>query len=422
MVNLSTDNDRQVRKRFFIIPITVLGLIFFWWLSPGKTSARQTRALPVTGRITVSKPPFVPPIEVPKPSPDQKWLKSFKVKYGDTFHQILVSLNLKTEQINTINAQLAQVMNPKDFQVGKVYNVLYDQEFHPLVLTYESDPLKPLVIDLQELSVKYVEKQIHLSRKFLSARISSSLAASVIDAGAPEDLADKILSVLAWRIDFKQLVAGDHYKVIYQEQSVDGEVIGTDNILALHFYHDGQWYYGYGFETNQGFGYYDENGHNLSHAPLQFDRITSLYAQKRFHPVRRRWRAHYGMDFEAETGTTVEAIQDGVVTRARYGRANGNNVKIKHSEDLTTQYLHLSKIDSGLVVGQKIKRGQKIGEVGSTGLSSGPHLCLRVWYKDRQRDPLDFDFPRRADVPEELMEDFKETLQNYQSQLSNKLL
>lgn len=322
-------------------------------------------------------------------------------------------------KINRINQNLRYLLNPKDFQVGIPYRVLYDGDLKPAMLIYEADLTQPIVIDIKEATVQVVKKKIDIEIKKLKGKIRSSLARSVMDADAPEDLADKILSILAWRIDFQKLSKGDHYELIYEHASVDSISIGSRDVLAVHFNHDGQWYRGYAYDAGDGTAYYDAQGRNLSHAPLRFDLITSLFAQKRFHPVRRRYRAHYGMDFEAEEGTTVEAIADGEITRARYGRANGNNVKIKHSEDLTTQYLHLAAIDSAIKVGQQVKRGQKIGEVGTTGLSSGPHLCLRVWHKGRQQDPLIFDFPRRADVPDSLMTNFQEKVRQYQSELNS---
>lgn len=370
--------------------------------------------------ITINQPTlFIPDsIHVPTPSENQIWKKDFSVRYGDTFHDILVSLKLPRTKIKTINRQVYNLIKPTDFQVGQRYEVVFDKSFNPIELIYVVNPIRPLHINFKTEHVYFVEKSTDIQVKLLKATIKSSLAYTVKLAGAPDDLADKILSMLAWEIDFKNLKRGDRFEILYEEASVDGEIFGSERILALHFVHQDNSYFGYGFDIGNGWEYFDENGHNLNHAPLKFERITSLYAQRRFHPVRRHWRAHYGMDFEAEEGTPIEAISDGVVTRARYGRANGNNVKIEHSKDLTTQYLHLSKIDSSIHVGDSVARGQIIGLVGSTGLSSGPHLCLRVWYKGRQHDPLSFDFPRRTDVPQEQMEDYMLQIDNLNKRLS----
>lgn len=349
-------------------------------------------------------------------------VRKFTVRYGDTFHDILQSLGVSRQKVNLITGQINALLDPRQFQVGTPYYVHYTTEKkQPARLVYEMDILRPLEIDLKEARVNIIEKAVDIEVKRLDAIITSSLAKSVIDGGAHENLADKILSLFAWKIDFQNLKKGDSFEVVYEEERVDGEALGCRHLLVARFHHDGLTYQAFGYDPGTGWEYFDEQGKNLSYAPLLFDQITSLYGLRRFHPVKRRYMAHFGMDFEAETGTTVTAPKGGTITRARYGRANGNNVIIKHDEDLSTQYLHLSKIDSAITVGSTVQQGQKIGEVGSTGLSSGPHLCLRVWYKGKQRDPLQFDFPRRADVPGQQMSAFEEVVKEMTKRLSGEL-
>ncbi|MEQ8472028.1 MAG: M23 family metallopeptidase [Marinoscillum sp.] len=354
------------------------------------------------------------PVDYSKPL-----VRAYKVNYGDSFHQILKTLNLPVETANSLAYNIGQVFDLKKFQVGQTYDVYFDKQTgDPYKLIYDLKDKQELLVDFRLKEASVVDKVIVKHVRSLKTNIQSSLAQTVINQNAPEDLADKILSVLAWKIDFQHLVPSDHFSVIYEEESHNGEVIGTGDILYVAFNHDGITYRGFGFDNGDGTEYFDEQGKNLSHAPLRFDLITSLYAQKRLHPVRRSYRAHYGMDFEAREGTPIEAAKDGIITRAQYGRANGHNIKIDHSADLTTQYLHLSKIDSSIHVGDSVKYGQVIGYVGSTGLSSGPHLCLRVWYKGRQRDPLNFDFPRRADIRPELMQTFIEHISQFEEKPS----
>lgn len=318
-----------------------------------------------------------------------------------------------------MNQQLQEVYDPKSFKVGVPYRVFYTRDKQrPIKLIYEADILRPMVMDFITGKVQVTEAVVDVSLVQMSSSIRSSLAKSVEVSGAPEDLSDKILSVLAWKIDFNNLKYGDSYQVLYEKASIEGREIGSRNVLAVIFVHEGVTYRGFAFDNGNGVEYFDENGLNLSHAPLQFDLITSLYDRRRLHPVRRTYRSHLGMDLEAPGGRPVETLLDGVVLQARYGRANGNFVKIKHSEDLATQYLHLSKIDSAVTVGATVTAGQKIGEVGSTGLSSGTHLCLRVWDQGKQRDPLDYEFPRRADVSDENKEAFQQAVTTYLEQLS----
>ncbi len=349
-------------------------------------------------------------------------LRNYKVKYGDSFHLILNSLLLPVDQVRHLAYEISKTIDLNQFQVGNTYRIKHDEHTTlPVKLIYDLEDRQELHVDFNTSEVTIQNKMVDITTVTLDATITSSLAQTVIKQGAPEELADKILSVFAWKIDFRHLQKGDHFKVIFEKESSNGEVLGVRNILAIHFTHEDSEYRAYGFDNGNGHELFDEGGHNMSYAPLQFEMITSLYAQKRFHPTQRRYKAHYGMDFEADLGTPVEAIQDGVITRAKFGRANGNNVKIKHGNDLSTQYLHLSKIDSSIHIGDRVKQGQVIGYVGNTGWSSGPHLCLRVWYKGKQRDPLDFDFPRRSDITSSNMPEFLQHMRRIDNQLTEVL-
>ena len=137
--------------------------------------------------------------------------------------------------------------------------------------------------------------------------------------------------------------------------------------------------------------WYDEKGNSLKRmflkAPLKFSRISSAYTLKRFHPVLKVFKAHLGTDYAAPTGTPILSVADGVVTDAKYNMNNGNYVKIKHNATYTTQYLHMSRIAAGMRPGKRVRQGDVIGFVGSTGLATGPHLCFRFWKNGVQVDP-----------------------------------
>ena len=121
---------------------------------------------------------------------------------------------------------------------------------------------------------------------------------------------------------------------------------------------------------------------------MKYSRISSKYSPKRFHPVQKRMKAHLGTDYAAPTGTPIMAVGDGVVKEARRKKYNGKYVKIKHNATYSTQYLHMSKIANGMKPGRKVRQGEIIGYVGSTGLATGPHVCFRFWKNGRQVDHL----------------------------------
>jgi murein DD-endopeptidase MepM/ murein hydrolase activator NlpD len=197
---------------------------------------------------------------------------------------------------------------------------------------------------------------------------------------------------MAWQVDFQRLSRGDRFKIIYEESVVENRPIAIGAIKALYFEHRLRPYYAFPYDQGSGVDYFDEGGNSLRKAllryPIEFTRISSRYSGRRFHPVEKKYKPHLGTDFAAPTGTPIRSVGDGTVLEAWYSRGNGNYVKIRHNSTYTTQYLHMSKIESGIRPGVRVKQGQVIGRVGSTGLATGPHLCYRFWKNGRQVDAL----------------------------------
>lgn len=331
-----------------------------------------------------------------------------QVKYGDSFYSIFLKNNIDREKATRLSNAINRVYNRKEFKAGNPYSIHFPPgELAPDYLIYPINDTTDWVVSFTAESVELKIKPVRIQIKKAQAAINGSLARTINHLNCPDDLTDKILSIFAWSFDFGDLKKGDKFSVVFEEKSVDGVTIGSGDIHAIRFIHKGKEYQAYGFDNGNGTEYFDASGNNYSHAPLLFDIISSTYSKWRKHPVRQTYRAHLGMDFMAETGTPIEAIKSGKVLAATFQRANGNYVKLLHDDGIITQYLHMSRIDSTIAVGDYIAQGQKIGEVGNTGLSSGPHLCFRVWKDNKQRDPLNFKFPVRAPVKEENMAAFK---------------
>jgi murein DD-endopeptidase MepM/ murein hydrolase activator NlpD len=141
--------------------------------------------------------------------------------------------------------------------------------------------------------------------------------------------------------------------------------------------------------------------------PIEFTRISSRYSKSRFHPVVKVFRPHLGTDFAAPTGTPIRSVGDGIVEEAQYKTNNGNYVKVRHNGTYTTGYLHMSKIASGITPGTRVRQGQTIGYVGSTGLATGPHLCYRFWKNGVQVDALKVELPPSQPVKVDYFEAFE---------------
>ena len=191
---------------------------------------------------------------------------------------------------------------------------------------------------------------------------------------------------------------------------VDDRVVGIRRILAADFVHGGQHNLAYYFKNGDLEGYFNGEGENLKkaflQAPLKFSRISSGFNRKRFHPVLKRVKAHLGTDYAAPRGTPILAVGDGTISEATYKSNNGNYVKMRHNSVYETQYLHMSKIATGIKPGVRVKQGDVIGYVGSTGLATGPHVCFRFWKNGQQVDHRKQKMPPAEPIPAHLMEQF----------------
>jgi murein DD-endopeptidase MepM/ murein hydrolase activator NlpD len=234
------------------------------------------------------------------------------------------------------------------------------------------------------------------SQEGLAASIDAatpSLFESLGKAGASADLAVELAAVFSGEIDFNsELQPGDHYRLAFDKISRENGTVAYGTIHAAEFFNDGRLLKAIRFVTPDGkAGYYDENGRSLKRfflkSPLKFEpRITSRFSYSRKHPVLNIRRAHLGVDYAAPVGAPVVAVSHGVVTRAGFAGQAGRLVALRHSSGYESMYLHLSSI--AVKVGQRVSQGDVIGRVGSSGLSTGPHLDYRLRKNGTYVDPL----------------------------------
>jgi murein DD-endopeptidase MepM/ murein hydrolase activator NlpD len=246
-----------------------------------------------------------------------------------------------------------------------------------------------------DLSLQALQMQTRLG----SGTITQSLYAAADDARIPDVVASQIAEIFSADIDFhRELRRGDTFSVVYEALTADGEAInwnqGVGRVLAAEFVNKGQVHTALWFsEPNAGAegkgAYFDMNGQNKRRSflasPLEFSRVTSGFAM-RLHPIMRTWRQHNGVDYGAPTGTPVRTVGDGVVEFAGRQGGYGNVVKIRHSQDRTTVYAHLSRID--VRVGARVEQGQTIGAVGATGWATGPHLHFEFIVRGEHVNPI----------------------------------
>jgi len=233
----------------------------------------------------------------------------------------------------------------------------------------------------------------------LEGVVESSLFQAVNAAGGRPSLAVGIAEIFRWDVDFlRDLRQGDSFVAIVDVQTIEGEFYQYGTIFAARFTNKDKAMDAVIYPDQEGrLGYYDLNGHPLRkmflRSPLKFSRVTSSFSNSRFHPVLKKRMPHYGVDYGAPVGTAVHATADGVVTLAGRNGGAGNMVSIRHPNAYQTNYLHLSKYGSGIRKGVRVSQGQVIGYVGSTGLSTGPHLDYRVKHNGRWINPLRISSP-----------------------------
>ncbi len=222
--------------------------------------------------------------------------------------------------------------------------------------------------------------------------------------------------IFAWQVDFsREVQPGDKWRFAVEEELVHGEHMGWADIVSAEFLRGQDMHNATRFaarnERAESFvGYYDAEGKNLRRVflktPIQYSRISSRFQTKRFHPILKIARPHYGVDYAAPTGTPIRAVGDGTIMLAARSGGAGNTIKLKHNETYITAYKHLSRFAQGIRANVKVKQGQTIGYVGSTGLSSGPHLHFEFYVNGKYVDPLGQKFPSAEPIPAQSLPDF----------------
>jgi murein DD-endopeptidase MepM/ murein hydrolase activator NlpD len=256
------------------------------------------------------------------------------------------------------------------------------------------------------------EKPVTVEKRYADVTISTSLWNDMRAADVSPLLIVGLSDIYAWTVDFFALQKGDRFRVLYEEKVCDGEVIAVDTVRYAIFSHGGEDFPMVMYNQKDGGNmWWNEKGESMRKAflkaPLNYSRISSGFSYARKHPVTRRVQPHTGVDYAAPKGTPVMSIGDGVVTSMKYEGAGGNTVRIRHNSVYSTAYLHLSKFGPGLKTGQRVRQGQVIGYVGSTGRSTGPHLDFRVWKNGTPINPLKMDSPPAEPLKAEYMPAFE---------------
>ena len=356
------------------------------------------------------------------PSRDSLDCREGKVRNGQFFSTLLTSLGLSASEAYNLAQACSDVFDVRSLRVGNSYKACYTAETLQYLI-YDRDRTSQIIFKCQppyEASV--YEKPVTVEQRYADVTISNSLWVDMTDAGVSPNLILSLSDIYAWTVDFFGLQKGDRFRVLYDERMCEDEVIAVDTVRYAIFTHNGTDYPAVMYSQKDGGNiYWNEKGESMRKAflkaPLKYSRVSSGFSHARRHPVTRKVQPHYGVDYAAPAGTPVMSIGDGVVTSVKYEGAGGNTVRITHNSVYKTAYLHLSKYAKGLKVGQRVRQGEVIGYVGSTGRSTGPHLDFRVWKNGSPVNPLKMDSPPAEPLKGEHKTAFEGMAEKYKAQI-----
>lgn len=318
---------------------------------------------------------------------------------GETLGKILNSYGVSAVAIDRLDRASAEVFPLRNIRAGHMYMAFIHEDSlntpHLDYLVYESSITEYVAFGFHgdSVSIRRDEKPCTVRRMKKTAVIESSLWGAIMQENLPYALAAEMEDVYQWTVDFFGIQKGDNFTVIYDERFIDDTVsVGIGRIWGAKFSQGGREYYAIPFRQDGKVQYWEADGQSLRKqmlkAPLKYSRISSRFSNARLHPVYKVYRPHHGVDYAAPKGTPVHAVADGTVTFKGWGGGGGNTLKIKHPGNLMTGYLHLSGYAKGISNGTRVRQGQLIGYVGSTGASTGPHLDYRVWRNGKAINPL----------------------------------
>ena len=348
------------------------------------------------------------------------------IKAGDTLASIFTKSNLTAATTHAIANLNEQTKSLRYIKPGQKIHLLLDDKGRLRQMKYESDITRTLLIQRtedQSFSSQITNFQLDAYPVYREGVIESSLFEAAAKSNIPESVIMDLASIFGWDIDFSlDIRKGDRFGIVYNELYKDDIKIRNGQILAAEFVNNGKVYKAVYYTDPQGKGdYFSEDGKSMRKAflrsPVEFARVSSRFSNKRWHPVLSKWRSHKGVDYAAKRGVPVRASGDGKVKFVGNKGGFGRAIFIQHGGRYTTVYGHLNGFARGIRTGTKVRQGQTIGYVGSSGLATGPHLHYEFRVNGVHRNPLTVKLPEAKPVHPSFLENFKEKTSVYLSML-----
>ena len=425
---------------------TALAIVFtavLWGINPEPAGATRQIALQLNGVQSKSSPheaaaaiddyaaatsieafDNLPAPAAGEPEQEDNW-HEVTVRNGDSLAAIFSRLDIPPRELHQLLSQGGATHNLKKIYPGQTLRMMTGEGGKLLKLSYQVDKLSTLEISRNEddFEIGTTHRTPERRVKNTTGTIDSSLFLSAQRAGLSDNLTMELAGIFGWDIDFVlDIRKGDQFTVLYEELYLDGENVGNGEILAAEFVNQGEKYQAIRY-TDQGgkTDYYSLDGKSMRKAflrsPVEFSRISSGFSLGRKHPILNKIRAHKGVDYAASRGTPIKATSNGkIVHRGKKG-GYGKTVIIKHGTKYSTLYAHMSNYRKGLKQGSRVKQGQVIGYIGSSGLATGPHLHYEFRVNGVHRDPLRVKLPGAEPLDKQYRDDFMAKAESLMAQL-----
>lgn len=344
----------------------------------------------------------------------------FKLMRGETVADVFEKLGLGGVEARQATNALSERLNLRRLKAGNQYSAFFnpDSTLDSFQLTLEGSGRVEMTRAGNagnagntgwQVAWQPFERTVRM--RALRGTVDGSLDTSIRKAGGPTGLSFRMADVLQWDLDFtRDLKKGDRFEILFEEVLLEGEPHAVGAVYAL-VYDDSRNRRHEAYRYGDSGTYYDGEGRPLRkmflRSPLRYSRITSRFTTRRFHPVLKSYRPHWGVDYGAQVGTPVQVTANGVVTFTGWDRGGGKVVKVRHAGGFVTAYLHLSRFGKGIRPGVRVQQGDIIAYTGATGLASGPHLDYRVQQNGRWIDPLTLKSVRDEPIPSSQLASFR---------------
>ena len=352
--------------------------------------------------------------------------KEVLIKRNDSLFTILNKLGVVQEDIiELVNSNKSNLLSK--IEVGDKIRIFVNEKGQLQKMLYVDDIRTGIKAEKEGetfLISKY-ESKIEKVKIYKHVVITDSMYVSGLKKNIPDSVLMDLAYINGWDIDFTHDIRlGDSFSIIYEEIIIDGEKVIDGDILISEFNNRDKKFTAVRFDLDSKTSeYFNPEGENVKKAflrsPVKLSYISSKYNLSRRHPVLHTIRAHKGVDYAANKGSPIRATGDGTITFAQYNGGCGNEIKIKHSEDYVTRYCHLDRFNSRTKVGRKVKQGQTIGYVGSTGLATGPHLHYEFHVNGKHTDPLKVKFPNASPINSSQLSAYRERSEGLIRELNN---